>query len=70
MKSKYKIGEVFNCCGNIIVITSITLASYKPGERLYRFKFLSKSSTKQLISWPFYVNYCDSDLDKFKKIEL
>jgi hypothetical protein len=70
MKAKHKFGEVFNHCGNILVITSVTLTSYKPGEHLYRFNYLSKSSANPLNSWPFYLNYDDSDLAKFKRIKL
>jgi hypothetical protein len=70
MKSKYKIGDMFNCYGNILVVTGVTISSYKPSEHLYKFKFLHKSSSNILKPWPFYVNYDDSDLAKFKRIKL
>ena len=70
MKSKYKIGEVFKCYGNILVITNVTPTSYNPGEHLYQFNYLTKGSGNTLKPWPFFVNYDDSDLVKFKRIEL
>lgn len=70
MKSKHKIGEVFNCYGNIIVITSVDLASYgsSKDKHLYRFDHCRSSSMSDV--WPFFINYYESDLDRFKKIEI
>ena len=68
MKSKYKIGEVFDCYGNIIVITDVTIPSYKQGEHLYRFNHCISSNISN--AWPYFINCYDSELDKFKKIEL
>lgn len=70
MKSKHKIGEVFNCFGNILVITKVGISSYKPDAHLYQFNYLSKSSRNTLKPWPFYAYYDDSDLVRFKKLEL
>jgi hypothetical protein len=70
MKSKYKIGDMFDCYGNIIVITSVenTSGLFSKYKHLYRFNHLRSSSISDV--WQFFVNYFESDLDKFKKLEI
>lgn len=70
MKAKHKIGEVFNCCGHIIVIVDVTTTSYSTREHLYRFKFLDRGIKNKLDPVPFYMQYDDTDLAKFKRIKL
>jgi hypothetical protein len=68
MKSKYKIGDMFNCFGDIIVITDvIIIPSYNP---LYTFRFLHPASSNKLISLPYYIHRDDSELDSYKRIEI
>lgn len=67
MKPKYRIGDVFVSSGGaLIVITGVFRYSKIYGEHIYECQY----GISMLKCSPYFVRQFDSDLDRFKKIDI
>jgi hypothetical protein len=66
MKPKYKIGDVFASLGYGIVIVKVCRRNNIFGDHIYDCRYVRSIFECS----PYLVRHCDSDIDKFKRIEI